>query len=115
MTFQKFSWTSPVSTSALTARVAPVSGIVCVAETSPAFLLSFFHSLILGVKVSPFLMMVTLHKVATRGRSSRTKSVIIRLVRDRGGHGPSPSDAGEVLNTGRGDESKRHVEPEQLS
>ncbi|MFJ8704307.1 hypothetical protein [Streptomyces ardesiacus] len=81
MTFQKFSWTSPVSTSALTARVAPVSGTVCVAETSPSFFLSFFHSLILGVKVLPFLMTVTLHSVATWGRSSRTKSVIIRRAR----------------------------------
>ncbi|GAB2447742.1 FdhF/YdeP family oxidoreductase [Nocardioides hungaricus] len=59
--------------------------------------------------------LVPLDSTAEGSNCPTSKSVIIRLVKGRGGHGPAPSDAGTVTSSGRGDEGKRYVEPEQLS
>jgi molybdopterin-dependent oxidoreductase alpha subunit len=61
--------------------------------------------------------LVPLGSTAIGSNCPTSKSVIIRLERVTGGEQGirSASDAGRVTPSGRGDEGKRHVEPEQLS
>ena len=58
--------------------------------------------------------LVPLESTAEGSNCPTSKSVIVRLVKGDAGRGVV-SDAGTVTPGGRGDESKRHVEPDQLS
>jgi formate dehydrogenase major subunit len=60
--------------------------------------------------------LVPLDHTAEGSNQPASKSIVIRLEAAAGGDGGrSASDAGKVTPAGRGDESKRHVEPSQLS
>ncbi|WP_205473279.1 FdhF/YdeP family oxidoreductase [Nocardioides sp. SYSU D00038] len=58
--------------------------------------------------------LVALGSTAEGSNTPTYKSVVVRLEPARGGVEAHPSDAGEVVPPGRGDEDKRQVDPDQL-